>query len=453
MSGAEEDRKRAARAEQVALFRYQLVREAADPALSTRQRGRLVRELAARAHQGPSGEEVRVSRATIDRWIRAWRTGGFAALAPPARQVSPRTDGAVLELAAGLKREKPARTAAQVRRILRASCGWSPSVRTLQRHFERLELNTRPDGSRPATFGRFEASRPNELWTGDALHGPPVAGRKAYLFAFLDDHSRAVMAARWGYFEDSVRLAAALRPALAARGVPGAIYVDNGSAFVDAALTRAAARLGIKITHSAPGRPQGRGKIERFFGVVRQEFLVEIGDGASVTDLPQLNKLFTAWYETAYHARPHGETGQPPIERWLAGAPFPTPSPERLREAFLWSELRTVAKTATIKLFGGVYQTDPVLAGRRVECVFDPFDLTRVEVRWNGRPYGLATPHQVSRHSHPKAKPETPAAPAPATGIDYLGIIAAEHEEATRRHRIRYDALRGGEDDEQEDGQ
>jgi len=453
MSGAEEDRKRAARAGQVALFRYQLIREAADPALSTRQRGRLVRELAARAHQGPSGEEVRVSRATIDRRIRAWRTGGFAALAPPARQVSPRTDGAVLELAAGLKREKPARTAAQVRRILRASCGWSPSVRTLQRHFERLELSTRPDGTGPATFGRFEASRPNELWTGDALHGPPVAGRKAYLFAFLDDHSRAVMAARRGYFEDSVRLAAALRPALAARGVPGAIYADNGSAFVDAALTRAAARLGIKITHSAPGRPQGRGKIERFSGVVRQEFLAEIGDGSSVTDLAQLNKLFTAWYETACHARPHGETGQPPVERWLAGAPFPTPSPERLREAFLWSELRTVAKTATIKLFGGVYQTDPVLAGRRVECVFDPFDLTRVEVRWNGRPSGLATPHQVSRHSHPKAKPETPAAPAPATGIGYLGIIAAEHEEATRRQRIRYDALRGGEDDEQEDGQ
>ena len=457
MSGTEEDRKRAARAEQVALFRYQLIREAADPALSTRQRGGLVRELAGKAHPGPSGEQVTVSRATIDRWIRAWRTGGFTALAPPARQVTPRTDAAALDLAAGLKREKPARTAAQVMRILRASCGWSPSVRTLQRHFERLELNTRPDGTGPATFGRFEASRPNELWTGDALHGPKIAGRKAYLFAFLDDHSRAVMAARWGYFEDSVRLAAALRPALAARGVPDAIYVDNGSAFVDAALTRAAARLGIKITHSAPGRPQGRGKIERFFGVVRQEFLVEIGDGSSIRDLAQLNKAFTAWYETVYHARPHGETGQPPIGRWLAGAPFPTPSPEQLREAFLWSELRTVAKTATIKLFGGVYETDPVLAGRRVECVFDPFDLTRVEVRWNGKPYGLAVPQQVSRHSHPKAKPEDPAAPAPATGIDYLGIIAAEHDKAARQHRIRYDALAGdpapgpGQQDEQQD--
>jgi putative transposase len=444
MSGIEEDRKRAARAEQVGLFRYQLIREAADPALSTRQRGRLVRELAARAHPGPFGDPVVVSRATIDRWIRAWHAGGFAALAPPARQVTLRTDARVLELAAGLKREKPARTAAQVARILRAACGWSPSVRTLQRHFERLELVTRPDGRPPATFGRFEAARPNELWTGDALHGPQIAGRKAYLFCFLDDHSRAVMAARWGYFEDTVRLAAALRPALAARGVPGAIYVDNGSAFVDAALKRAAARLGIRLTHSAPGRPQGRGKIERFFGVVRGQFLVEIGDGTGVKDLAGLNRLFTAWYETVYHARPHGETGQPPMDRWLAGAPFPTPSPEQLREAFLWSEHRLVRKDATIKLFGGAYETEPALAGRKVECVFDPFDLAVIEVRWNGTPYGMAVPQHIRRHSHPKAKPETPATPPPATGIDYLGVIAAEHQAAARRHRIRYDAIASG---------
>ena len=55
MSGAEEERKRAARAEQVALFRYQLVREAADPALSTRQRGRMVREIRRKRTRGRSG--------------------------------------------------------------------------------------------------------------------------------------------------------------------------------------------------------------------------------------------------------------------------------------------------------------------------------------------------------------------------------------------------------------
>lgn len=67
------------------------------------------------------------------------------------------------------------------------------------------------------TFGRFEAERPNELWVGDALHGPRIDGRKRYLFAFLDDRSRTVVGHRWGYAEDTVRLAAALRPVPAAR--------------------------------------------------------------------------------------------------------------------------------------------------------------------------------------------------------------------------------------------
>ena len=213
---------------------------------------------------------------------------------------------------------------------------------------------------------------------------------------------------------------------------------------MDAALKRAAARLGIKITHSAPGRPQGRGKIERFFGVVREQFLVEIGDGQQITGLTELNRLFTAWAETVYHTRPHSETGQPPMQRWLAGAPFPTPSPAQLRDAFLRAEQRIVsAKTATVKLFGSTYETDPVLAGRRVELVFDPFDLTRIEVRWNGKPMGLASPQQIRRHSHPRARPETPAAPPAPTGIDYLAIIAAEHQ-AAQRNRINYGALAAG---------
>lgn len=449
MNGAEEERRRAARTEQVALFRYRLIREAADPALSTRQRGRMVREMASRAHEGPFGDPVAVSRGTIDRWIRAWREGGFAALAPPARQVTPRTDAAVLEMAAGLKRENPARTAAQVRRILEKSCGWSPSVRTLQRHFEKLELRTRPDGTPPEVFGRFECAAPNQMWTGDALHGPRIAGRKVYLFCFIDDHSRAVMAARWGYFEDTVRLAAALRPALAARGVPARLYTDHGSAFVDAAVNRAAAKLGIKITHSAPGRPEGRGKIERFFRTVREEFLVEIGDGAGVTDLLELNRLFTAWCERAYHARPHSETGQPPIQRWLAGAPFPVPDPAQLREAFLWSEHRIVRKDATLSLFGRFYQvSDLSLAGRKIECVFDPFDMSVLEIRWNGHPHGTAVPQETGRHSHPKAKPEQPDVPPAPTGIDYLALLRAEHEEAARRDRIRYDTLAAGEEDQ-----
>jgi putative transposase len=119
----------------IGLFRYQLIREAADPELSPKARGRLVRQLAAQQHVDPSGRVVRVCRDTLDRWIRAWRAGGFDALVPSPRQSSPRLPAEIIEMAVALKRENPERTAAQVRRILRAQIGWAPGERTLQRHF------------------------------------------------------------------------------------------------------------------------------------------------------------------------------------------------------------------------------------------------------------------------------------------------------------------------------
>ncbi len=431
---------RADRAREVGLFRYALIRTAADPALSTRQRGRLVRDLAAREHTGPFGQRVRISRVTIDRWILVWRRGGFDALLPSARYAQPRTAAAVLELAAALKREVPARTAAQVRAILLASAGAAPSQRTLQRHFVRLELNTRPDGVAPRAFGRFEAAAPNERWTGDALHGPVVAGRKTYLFAFIDDHSRALVGYRWGHSEDTVRLEAALRAGLASRGVPQVVYLDNGSAMVSSQLLRALAILGITLTHSKPGQPAGRGKIEKFFRTVREQFLVELaapGALAAVEDLVRLNELFAGWVETVYHARVHSETGQRPLQRFLAPGPPSLPTAQMLHEAFLWSQRRRVTKTATISLHGNRYEVDAALVGRTVEVVFDPFDLTTLQIRYQGRSMGIAVPHRIGRHVHPDARPDLPPAPATPTGIHYLALVAAGHR-AHLAARINY---------------
>ena len=87
----------------IALFRYSLIREAADPALTPAERGRLVRYLAARDHLGPNGERVQVGRSTLDRWIRVWRAGGFTALVPSARSAEPKTPAALLDLAVAFK--------------------------------------------------------------------------------------------------------------------------------------------------------------------------------------------------------------------------------------------------------------------------------------------------------------------------------------------------------------
>jgi putative transposase len=131
---------RRARAQQVALFRYQLICPALKAGLSAKARGRVVRVIAAGVHQGPFGGALRYSRDTVDRWIRRYRAGGFDALTSSIRQPGTRLGTGVLELAVALKRENPDRTAAQVTRILRAPGGYSPPESTLLRLFHRREL-------------------------------------------------------------------------------------------------------------------------------------------------------------------------------------------------------------------------------------------------------------------------------------------------------------------------
>jgi len=405
----------------------------------------VVRSIAGQVHAGPGGRAVQVSRKTIDTWIRAWRTGGFEALLPSDRKCEPVTAQSVLAMAAALKRENMARTAAQVRRIMVASSGDAPSERTLQRHFAREDLAT-PRGA--VVFGRFESEAPNMLWTADVLHGPRIGGRKTYLVAFIDDHSRFITAHRWGWSEDSLHLAVTFRRAVAARGLPRKLYVDNGACFVDETIAVTCAKLGILISHSPPYRPEGRGKIERFFETVRGQFLVEISPdgkpapGRRVPDgLEQLNGWFTTWAEHEYHVRVHSSTGATPLARWSAGTPRFISAAE-LDAAFLWEAIRTVAvRTATIKFQGNTYETAPELAGQAVTIRYSPFDLTQVEVFHRGTSHGHAQPHQIRRHCHPKVKQAPQAVPA-VTGIDYLQLLEDKRAAADgAAHSISYTGL------------
>jgi putative transposase len=232
---------------------------------------------------------------------------------------------------------------------------------------------------------------------------------------------------------------AALRAALAARGVPDMLYLDNGAAFVNAQLLRSCAVLGIRLVHSRPGRPQGRGKIERFFRTVREQFLVELnhhtgGHGRpGAADLTELNRLFAGWVETIYHPRVHAETGTSPLARLAAADPPHLPTPAELHEAFLWCAHRTVTKTATVALHGNTYSVDAALVGRRVQLLFDPFDLSRVHVSYQGRPMGDGIPAELRRHTHPQARPESDTPARPPSGIDYLALVEAAHAAALAR--------------------
>lgn len=437
------------RADALALFRYSVISEAVSDRLVPAERGLLVRALAERAWVAPTGTERRYSRGTIDRWIAAYRRAGLAGLAPVPRsdRGRPRDQAGFLAEAVVLRRELPARSAAQIVDIIGRAHGMWLSERTVRAHLERSGVSRRVLLGEPArAFGRFEATRRNERWIGDVLIGPfvphpRVAGSKrAKLFVLVDDFSRLLVAGRWMTEENTRAGQDVLRSAIARRGVPEILYVDNGAPYRAQALARTCAVLGIHLVHSRPYQPAGRGKQERLNRYIRERFLTE-AEAKGIGSFEELNDAFGAWAEQVANTRLHAETKQTPLARFLAAGVPGRPDPDKVREAFRWSLVRKVTKTATVSLFANRYGVDPALVGRSVELRFTPEDLGVIEVFCDGASVGKASPFVIGRHVHP-AVPQAPRSePPPSSGIDYLGLVAAAEEEAQGSGRIDYREL------------
>lgn len=422
--------------EQVALHRYGVIAEASNTRLSPAERGALVRQIAGRSHAHPDGTERRYSRGTIDRWLREWRSGGLEALEP-----SPRSDtGAVRahpELyaeAAALRLELPSRSAAQIASILYHRHGVRVAERTVRQQLRRAGLHREALAAEPKAFGRYEAERPNERWITDVLVGPFVPFPKlersvrARLFLIVDDHSRLLVDGRFFAHENARACQELLRRAIVRRGLPEVLYADNGAPFANSWLNRTCAVLGVRLVHSKPYSPEGRGKQERLNRYIREAFLSEACH-SGIESMEELNDLFSAWAEVVANRRIHAETCESPIERFERTGPHRGVDPDRLREAFRWSVTRKVTRTASVPLEGNSYAVDPSLVGRRVELRYDPEDLSRIDVYLEGRPAGVAVAFVTRRHVHP-AVPQAKRPEAEPTGVDYLGLVASAHEEA-----------------------
>ena len=436
------------RAEVVALFRFSVISEAVSGRLSPAERGMIVRGLAARTWTTPEGVARSFSRGSIDRWVLAYRRDGLAGLRPAPRcdRGRARSQARWLEEAARMRRALPARSAAQIVDAIARAHAVMLSERTVRAYLARAGLSRQALAAiGEKAFGRFEASRPNEIWIGDVLHGPfvphpRVAGsRRAKLFVFVDDHSRLLVHGRWMAEENTRAGQDVLRSAIARRGMPETLYVDNGAPYANHQLARACAVLGVHLVHSRPYKPQGRGKQERLNSYIRSSFIAEM-EHKGIRDLDELNDYFMAWAEQVANTRVHAETRQAPIERFGAEGFTPTiPPPGLLGEAFRWSVVRKVTKTATISLLANRYQVDAALVGRTVECRFDPEDLAVIDIFDNGIAAGAAVPFVIGRHVHPavpQANPATHAETGP--GIDYMGLVASAHSESLGESSISY---------------
>lgn len=425
---------------QKALARYQVISGylALDPPRG--QRRKLREQLAQKVWVDEEGNAFHVAAETLRVWLRRFRKKGLAGLEDKER---PRRGTQALtveqsELCCALKREVPERSLDRILKIVEEMTLIEPGVltrSTLHRVLQRAEISGRPPSpSSDTDLDRFEADFPNELWQSDMLSGPwlpdperPGKMRRAYLYAFIDDHSRLLLHGRFSFKGDLPALELVFRRCLQRWGQCRRCYYDNGATYRAKHMKHIIAELGIHpIIYTQRHRPMGHGKIEALNRLIRSAFLAEL-KASRITTLDALNEAFLAWADGDYNRRVHSETGQAPLSRWRHGLDkIEYADEEKLRLAFLWREERTADKSGCLSLFSTRYQMTTQLARRRSELRYDPEALHEIELWHKGRFVERIKPFEVKRHRRPKPKNDTEAkAPAPSTSptADWLGHL------------------------------
>jgi putative transposase len=223
----------------------------------------------------------------------------------------------------------------------------------------------------------FSMKFANQLWQADTMFGPYVdAGtsngsrKQARLIAFIDDASRVLCHGEFFFEENVDTLVRAIRAAFYKRGVPEQLLVDNGSIYCSQEITLICARVGCILRHTPVRDAAAKGKIERFFRRVRDQFLVRKLD---LSSLDALNRQFTHWVEQDYNATEHDAIGMKPIDRFgidLARVRFLAPS-EHNDELFYAEATRKVKKDNTFSFAARRYETPVDLRDKEIQLRYD----------------------------------------------------------------------------------
>ncbi|MEA3428417.1 MAG: DDE-type integrase/transposase/recombinase [Thermodesulfobacteriota bacterium] len=396
---------------QVAVFRFSIIGDFVNGSQMTRAKKRhLLQDKCARKWNIPFSTKTRISKSAIRRWIRLYKAGNrnLESLYPASRSDKGKSRSMDEDTCCAiirLRREMPDATAAHLiaamtkRRLIPDGIGLSLSSVYRLLHQNNLMHLTE---YKPVDRRKFEAELPNDLWQSDVMHGPKVEVdgkmRKTYLIAIIDDHSRLITYGRFYLSENLACYLNAFEKALAKRGLPKKLYVDNGAAFRSKHLEYITASLGIHLIHAKAYTPQGKGKIERFFRTVRGQFIF----GFKGATLDEINEAFSLWIENIYHQRKHGSTGQTPLSRFTSQMHCLRSAPYNLTDYFRKVAMRKVNKDRTITLNGRLFEGPVPLIGKRIELLYHESEPENVEVKYQNKSFGIIRP--VNLHVNCRVK-------------------------------------------------
>ena len=386
----------------VALFRYSVIGDIVNvPSLDYGQQEEIIREKCSQKWLIPYSEKTRIGRSCILRWLSLYRksNNNIESLYPKERKdkgcLRSLDEGTVANLLE-LRKELPDASAALLISEMEQR-GLVPAYDDLKTSTVYRILNQdslcKPSGAKDCR--KFEAELPNDLWQSDVMHGPKIEidGRwkKTYLIAIIDDHSRLIPHA-WFYLSEGLpSYLRAFEAALAKRGLPRKLYVDNGPAFRSRHLEYITASLNIALIHAKPYKPQGKGKIERWFKTIRTSFL----PGFKGKTLLELNEALELWIESRYHSKVHSATGMTPFARFTTSMECLRSAPRNLKEHFRKVARRKVAKDRTITFNGSLFEAPVPLIGKQVELLYHEETSDRIEIKWQNKSYGIVRPVDV----------------------------------------------------------
>ncbi len=384
---------------ETALWRYGIISRLLHRNVEDETLEEVLQQLAVRSYRRPNGAWTTFSPETLRKWLYRYRHGGLTGLGD-----TPRTDSgthrAVPEKIADrleeLRREHPRWTLARMFDQLIREELWnmtSPSRATLYRYADTVRLHRDlpviPADTPARAFAHLEFG---QLWSADFLHGPKIKlkgrKRKTYLHAIIDDASRYVVQAGFFTAEDTEVLMKELMTAVRKHGIPQRFYTDNGACYSSRHLKFVCANLGVHLIHTPPGKPRGRGKVERFFRTVRDGFLE--GNKPPAHTLEGINTAFTQWL-TLYHKRVHSSLAISPLQKRLNGQSScrELPDPVNIEPLFRMKRRCRVYLNSTVRFKKRSYEVMDALPGSRVDVWFMPWDR---DVIWYGNDMKPAKP-------------------------------------------------------------
>lgn len=395
--------------EKIAVFRFGVIFPLVENDVSEMwgEKERILRQIISKDWDIPYSSKRYVSKATVLNWYRKYLDGGkrIEALYPldrsdrgKNRKLDSETIGALILFRKNNPKISVPRLLEKAREQKIIPSGKNVSLESLYRILKTHKVEAK---KKQEDLRKFEVQMSNDLWQSDCMHGPKVLNNgklcKTYLFAIIDDHSRLIPHGQFYLKENVENYLNCLWTALQKRGVPRKLYVDNGPSFRSHRIQLGCASLGIGLSYARPYKPQGKGKIERYFKTVRGQFLVELPENLT---LNELNERFYNYVEEIYHKRRHGTTGETPINRYLNDGKNLRKAPVNLPEFFRKKDVRIVNNDRTVKLKGQLFEAPVGLIGHQVSLRYENAD--RIEVFLDDESKGFLTPLNTDVNSRVK---------------------------------------------------